>query len=564
MPTMYPDSLPKPLEEYLRGEAKVFEAFKNQLSKDWIVYHGVNWHIPSDRSNKQRDAETDFILTHPHYGIIVIEVKGGVQIRYVPEHNQWFSTSYDLDVHEINDPYYQAKLNKYNVINELLKISEFSHYDKASLDNKINIGYAAVFPDVTMVNGLLPVEAASEITFTSNHLSSIEKHIIELCNYYNSGKSSNETLTYQAHLLLKNHLAPSFTIDRTLTTWFEDEEKRIIELTDEQYNLLNYIRLVKKASIYGCAGSGKTLIAIRKAELLSLENQNVLLVCFNTILGKHLEHHFSRNEYVVAGSFYPIMSGELGIPLPYDNDDFIKQKVSEVDPGLFDAILIDEAQDFSTSQLEILKMMLKEDGLLYYFWDDNQQVMKRAINVVFDKDVFPIVLSTNLRNTAKIFESVKQHFHKEIELTHKGVEGRNVETLEPYKHKNASALFVRLKEVLFRLIEVEKLSPKDIVILTFKSTKKSHLTDFKCDYPLFIFSDDPKPDGVRIETVRRFKGMESKVVIVTEMDDESCIKNPELFEDMYYVSFSRAIHLLIILPPDSVDQSIVGSNSRLN
>ena len=45
MPHMFPDSLPKPLDEYLKGEAKVFEKLKNQLSSDWNVYHGVNWHL---------------------------------------------------------------------------------------------------------------------------------------------------------------------------------------------------------------------------------------------------------------------------------------------------------------------------------------------------------------------------------------------------------------------------------------------------------------------------------------------------------------------------------------
>ena len=552
MPTMYPDSLPKPIEEYLRGEAKVFAALKNQLSKDWNVYYGVNWHIPSDKHTKQRDAETDFILTHPKHGILVLEVKGGVQIRYVPEHNEWFSTDYQMETHEINDPYLQAKKNKYNVLDELLKQREFDTFDKSTLDYKINVGYAVVFPDVTIINGQLPVEANQEITLTANHLGDLEKRLIDLCSYYAEGKNYNETLIYQAHHLLKTVLAPSFTIERTMMTWFDDEEKRIIELTDEQCDLLNQMRTARKASIYGCAGSGKTLMAIRKAEMVCHNNQHVLLVCFNTILGKHLEHHFRQNEYVVAGSFYPVLSGELGIELPFDNDAFVKEKIIEIDPGLFDAILIDEAQDFSVAQLDILKLLLKQNGILYYFWDDNQQVMKRQVNLAFDQDAFPITLTTNHRNTARIFEVVKKHYHKEYELTHKGVEGRQVEVLEPYHHKNRTELFFRLKTLLTRLVETDKIPPKDIVILTFKSMKKSHLSDFKCDYPLFVFSDEPKCDGIRIETVRRFKGMESKVIIVTEMDDETSLKDPIMFDDMCYVSFSRAVHMLIILPPDSI------------
>ncbi|MEI7668310.1 MAG: hypothetical protein WCI62_04900, partial [Erysipelotrichaceae bacterium] len=64
--------------------------------------------------------------------------------------------------------------------------------------------------------------------------------------------------------------------------------------------------------------------------------------------------------------------------------------------------------------------------------------------------------------------------------------------------------------------------------------------------------DEPKPQAIKIDSVRRFKGMESKVVIVTEMDDELSKSKPELFEDMCYVSYSRAVHHLIILPPDNI------------
>lgn len=42
--------------------------------------------------------------------------------------------------------------------------------------------------------------------------------------------------------------------------------------------------------------------------------------------------------------------------------------------------------------------------------------------------------------------------------------------------------------------------------------------------------------------------MESKVVIVTEMDDDQSLKYPELYDEMCYVSFSRAKNHLIILP----------------
>jgi hypothetical protein len=554
MPHMYPDSLPKPLDEYLKGEAKVFEKLKNQLSSDWNVYHGVNWHLQPDRFKKQRDAEADFVLTHPVYGIVVLEVKGGIQIRFDAQYNTWYSTDFNLEVHEIHDPYFQARTNKYNLIDEILKIPEMRSFDKQDLENKLSIGYAVVFSDVTMVNGELPVFAVPEITITENQLNSIEKTLIGVCQHYTIGKNIDKTLTVSMHDRIMHLLAPSFTLSRSLPAWFDDEAKQIYEMTNDQYKVLDGLQRAKRASIYGCAGSGKTLLAVRKAQLLAEQGQLVLLVCFNNILGQHLRQQFQEAPNVSAGNFHLIMSVLLGTEPIYD-DQVIYDEVLEANLGYYDALIIDEAQDFSKLQLETLKLLHKEAGLLYYFWDDNQQVMKRDINVAFDLDCAQYTLPNNLRNTRRIFETVKAHYHKDIPIYHEGAIGKPVEILEAYAHRNATVLFVRLREVLKRLIEEDKLDPKDITILTFKSKQKSALRDFTSTYPQFRFSDEARVDGIRIDTVRRFKGMESKVVIVTEMDDGSSMKDPVLFDDMCYVSFSRAVHLLIILPPDSIEFS---------
>ena len=50
MAIMFPDSLPEPLTEYLRGEAKVFEALKTQFDKNWVVFANVNWQRKNDNS----------------------------------------------------------------------------------------------------------------------------------------------------------------------------------------------------------------------------------------------------------------------------------------------------------------------------------------------------------------------------------------------------------------------------------------------------------------------------------------------------------------------------------
>jgi DNA helicase IV len=52
-----------------------------------------------------------------------------------------------------------------------------------------------------------------------------------------------------------------------------------------------------------------------------------------------------------------------------------------------------------------------------------------------------------------------------------------------------------------------------------------------------------------VDTVRRFKGLESEVVIITELDELN-EKEKELKENLLYVSFSRAKNHLIIVPSE--------------
>ena len=88
MATMYPNKFPQSLITQLRGEAKVYEALNSQLDSDWIVYSNVIWSDLQSDSNR-KDGETDFIISHPKFGVITLEVKGGMQIAFNSNDGQW-------------------------------------------------------------------------------------------------------------------------------------------------------------------------------------------------------------------------------------------------------------------------------------------------------------------------------------------------------------------------------------------------------------------------------------------------------------------------------------------
>lgn len=548
---MYPQNLPKPLNEYLRGEAKVFEALRSKLDNSWTVYSNVIWNT-NEKNSTFREGETDFILSHPELGILVIEVKGGMQIIYHPESDTWNSIDNNMSNNSIKNPYEQVRKNKYSLIDCLRTVGVYSKHNSHELNELLNIRYAVIFPDVTRIStGNLPNYASLDITLFEHDINNnLVKRITNILRLNLATKESSKLFIESTHKELKNYLAPNFTLDRSLKYWIDDEEHQMLTLTEDQYNLLNILQYVNKASIYGCAGSGKTLLAIKKAEMTSIKGYRTLLVCFNNILGYHLSKSIS-NEYLVAGNFHKIIENILNQyhkkSFNLYNDQELLELVLMYDIPKFDSVLIDEAQDFSQEQLDILTYLLKDNGIIYYFWDSNQKVIRKDEYV--PKDIPKFILEVNLRNTEYIFNKVKEHYKQDLNLKHKGPQGRSIQTLEPYNRKNSQELFIKLKNCLNQLIINEQLKPSDIVILTFKAKSKSALIDFKYDKAdLSYFEDLEHNDSIRIDTVRRFKGMESKVVIVTEMDDEQSLKYPDLFDEMCYVSFSRAKSHLIILP----------------
>lgn len=549
MATMYPNKFPQSLITQLRGEAKVYEALNSQLDSDWIVYSNVIWSdLQSDTNRK--DGETDFIISHPKFGVITLEVKGGMQIAFNSNDGQWRSIDQSMSGHIIKNPYEQARSNMHSLIRQISRNQKIRDYQSKSIDRSdlANIHYAVVFPDVTRISsGSLPQYVDLDITFFEHDVkSNLNKRLVKILNETHINEEYNQL----THDVLKQMLAPSFTLDRSLKHWIDDESHQMYELTDEQYDLLNILQFINRASIYGCAGSGKTLLAKKKAELMSNSNQKTLLVCFNNILGRYLTS-YTQNDLLTSGNFHLIINDLLQkyCKDSFDlyNDKQLLQLVELSNIPKYDCILIDEAQDFSKEQMDILHTLLKENGIIYYFWDSNQKIIRHDSNIPKDIPIFP--LTKNLRNTRIIFEQVKQHYKQNLILSHKGPEGREVQTLEPYNRKNAQQLFIRLREILDELLFKEDLDPSDITILTFKAKNKTFLRDFTYQKaPVSAFQDNNVLNSIRIDTVRRFKGMESNVVIVCELDDSQCLNDFELFNEMCYVSFSRAKHHLVVIP----------------
>ena len=140
MASIYPKPIPiESLKDPRReAERQLYDVFSNELHETYRVFYDVAWLAKTDRA---QDGEADFIVTHPEYGVLVIEVKGG-GISYNGITGEWFSTDRHGQRHSIHDPIAQAVRSKKALLS---KIKEHPKWH----DLFVPMGHAVAFPQRT-------------------------------------------------------------------------------------------------------------------------------------------------------------------------------------------------------------------------------------------------------------------------------------------------------------------------------------------------------------------------------------------------------------------------------
>lgn len=145
--------------------------------------------------------------------------------------------------------------------------------------------------------------------------------------------------------------------------------------------------------LYGVAGSGKTLLLLARArELLRRDSQaSILLTCYNRMLAEWLQERLSvevRSGRVTVRTFHALAMGAGVDWRRHGSDDaafgaaFLAFLRSGDSRGArrFDAVLVDEGQDFEPSWFRCLLAMMRDpdDGDLLIVADGAQGLYRRT------------------------------------------------------------------------------------------------------------------------------------------------------------------------------------------
>lgn len=493
------------------AERDCYEALM-KLPESYTVIHSFRWSNPRSHFKLKRNGEADFVVVHPNKGFIVIEVKAG--------HISYKDGSFYYQNGMNTNPMQQADDSMF-FIRERLKEST-----KGVLPNSFS---ACWFPDISrnVLNIKLPSDFFTEAIFTKETLTNTESFLDRL---YSTNK---QTISISNDLFIST-IAPDFNLVMSVSNLIDKNNRILHMLTMEQSRLLDYIEEQESAVIHGAAGTGKTMIAIEKAKRIAEKGERVLFLCYNSLLKNHLDN-LSVHPNISFENVHSLAAKIISSANVSESDllDLLSGKTSKNFD--YDSVIIDEAQDIQSELVDLLSTLIRSH--FYVFYDKNQLIQKETIPYWIASADCKLILSRNCRNTIRIAKTSSIPINVEPKLNERAFEGE-----KPYLFVEDQESVIRRIELLIDdLVNKEGVSLSDITVLTLKTEDKSIINQSQ---KLKSLSQSSNPRGFLFTSTRKFKGLESEIVIVVDLDKESL--ESDLTKRMLYVAASRAKNLLYI------------------
>jgi len=560
MAKVFPEALPSSVRDdpRRRAERRVYEELSTQLGDDWAVYYSVPW-IGRSRPDWQReDGEADFVVAHPKQGFATIEVKGGGVERTGGE---WYSIDRNRKRHRIKDPFQQAVKSKHVLLESIRRSRGWRK------DAWIRSAHFVILPDTSDVRGDLFVHAPRELVVTRDGMTSLGKRVREIM------EDAQPNAAPQAdgeHLIrtLDDLIGRNIFLRNPLSAQLADEDRELLRLTEAQFDVLHHLKHFRRAAISGCAGSGKTMIAVEKARRAANEGHRTLLTCFNRPLADHLTTITAGIDGLDVSSLLALCVAaarhtDQELPVGDDLDQSVYDniypnalsKAMTLDPSLrYETVIVDEGQDMREDWWIAIDDCLvdRERSTLYVFFDDNQRLYDER-SVPADLPRFP--LNANVRNTRQIVEAIRPLYRGDEPIESRGPAGRSIEAVActPQTARR------ELERVITRLIHVEAVNDEDIVVLTLSTVESSSVKGASFPGGRTLGFARPGVKAVRFETVRRFKGLEASLVIIVDVTDRAAADN----SDLLYVALSRPRSHLVLLGEKAALERITSREGSL-
>lgn len=531
----------------------------------WIVLHSLG--LARRRTGPY--GEIDFVVIIPGEGILCLEIKGG---RVSCENGIWRTMDRHGNVAALRkSPFMQARESMFALRNSIM-----DHFGQGSPESRCPIGFAVVLPDVVCPPATPEFERSDVIDIhdlrgpISTSINRVARN--RLKEFQQQGGERLPTRSQVRAIL--TYLRPNFDLVVARSVSLGRTEAKLMSLTEEQYARLDELEDNPRCLFEGAAGTGKTLLALEYARRADNAGAKVLFVCFNRLLGDWLRQQ-TQGTRISTGTWHEVLKGLITASSvreefvaderrAFERDSLVRL-FEEVYPfygelaleelnTAFDVLVVDEAQDLSNrTTFDLLNRALRgglAGGTWAIFGDFTRQALYGSdLGSVADLPEYSdhfvrAKLTLNCRNTRKIAEEtaiVAGFSTPPFKLGH--------EVGMPVEHRywrTPSGLVIALRETVSRLLN-DGLRVDDVMILSPSRLENSALATVEriCDAPLVDCSRslDTLQGSIRYSTIHSFKGLESQVVIVVDIEEV----DDERSQSLLYVGMSRARSLLILM-----------------
>ena len=553
------------------SERKVLEALQ-PLPDDWRVFSGVRFVVPPSGPYPATEREIDVLLLHPEHGMLALEVKGGGIDYDLRGMGGYFSVGDKGRKNRIENPFDQAS----TALHSLKRLIEADGRWSCGAVDFVHAS-GVVTPDCEWAPRVQPPNAQRELVIDQRDLTEgrVEARLIALSQFWTANRGQGVTPLGKQRLkkLAQEVLAPHFGLRPTLEGAIAWEETAFLRLAEDQEQCLEFLALNPRAKVVGCAGSGKTLVAVEHSRRLAAGGAKVLLLCFNRPLGHHLRvasesggpfdgsivvrtfHHFCREQWEKAGRKWDEPAPGTA---PAEASAFWKEETArrlatalQLVPERWDALVVDEAQDFETPWWETLHWALAdpERSPVALFLDPAQDLYGRSGDFGLPLPIFP--LRANRRSTRAIAEFAARLGSVRVRHPY-GVPDGETPTVSSWATPEEQRRLVEGK--LRWLLEEEKVPLGRIVVI---GTRRLENSLFGREPKLWLLPvesiDDegraPNEGSVRYSTIQRFKGLDADVVLLVDVDGSRHACTPLHL----HVAASRARHRLYVFARQGVE-----------
>jgi hypothetical protein len=572
MAEMIPDRLPARASA---GETKVFTLLR-QLPDDVIVYYEP---VVADRY-------PDFIVIIPSLGLLVIEVKGWYPNHILGANNVDVIINAGGQREVRKHPVRQAREYQFQLMDTVRRHPETA----ALLQNAGTHAGKFIFPfgHIVVLNnctrqqlnerGLSEVFPATKV-LARDELDAVPKGkpIDRLRSLFDPWWTFNQMSERQVSIL-RSVIHPEIVISPPARVPSDTQSLlKVLDLRQERNarSIGDGHRIV-----YGVAGSGKTVMLVARGRLIAQDpKKRALILCYNRALADYFRRLFLRTANVTCLNFHQWGAQRNTVNFnPKEDEETFGQRLLERLKGgageahRYDAVFIDEAQDFAKSWFMCAKLALKEpdDGDLLIVADGSQSLYRRGrftwqeagvhavgrtINTRFDLD-------KNYRNTREIMKVAAEFVSRNGDQDHPDrlqiirpnpdTARRSGPTPEMLTARTSEEeMWIAARKILVWL--EYGLKPSEIAVLYRANTGRwigdlVSLISTKTRVHWWDNANFQDPSGVSVRTIHSAKGLQWPAVLVVRSDtmpfipesDRDAGEQERLERGLMYVAMTRA------------------------